>query len=229
VYAASRFSHNLKAKEQTMKAKIWTSRIAFPAFIGVALAVAGCQDATTPEDVTDARQDVHEEKQETAEVMQEGREEIAEAQRDAAPYTVNKPVDSEDAAEARQDIAEAKQEASEETRDQLQEESEAVIELRTEEQRLAATQARDAFVQDIERALADAQIRIEQLEESASTAEGQAKETADREIAALESQHERVEEALEGLKAAELAHWQTHKENVRVAVRDFNSGLNGAR
>jgi len=212
-----------------MNATLWTYRLTFPALVGAALVASGCEESTTQDDVSDARQELREEQQETAETIREGREQVAEAQREAQPYTVNKPVLEEDAIEAREDVAEARQGANEDVRDQAQEQNAAAVELRTEEQKLAATKARDAYVNQAERALADAEVRIKQLEESASSAEGTAKDAIDRQLEALNGQHDRAEEAIAELKDAELASWQAHQENVRVAMQGLNTSLNQVR
>ena len=81
--------------------------------MGLSLGVLGCADATTRDDVADAREDLREEQQDTQEAMREGQEEIADARQDGQPYTANRPVMDEDVAEARQ---EAQEEVAEERR-----------------------------------------------------------------------------------------------------------------
>jgi chromosome segregation ATPase len=208
----------------------WSSGWFFPAVLaGLALVASGCAESTTEQDVADARQELRKEQQETAETVREGQRDVAEARRDAQPYTVNKPVTDEDAAEARQDVAEAQHEANREIRDQVQDQNEAADELRTAEQQLAATKARDAFVMDAEKKLADVETRIDELKANASAAEGTAKETLDRQIDALQNQHDRVEEALGNLKTAKLADWPAHRRNVRLAMQDLASSMNKLR
>jgi hypothetical protein len=58
------------------------------------------------------------------------------------------------------------------------------------------------------------------MEEQASSAEGTAKEDLDRQIEAMQAQHDRTEEALDSLKGADLATWETHKEHVRTAMQE---------
>jgi chromosome segregation ATPase len=208
----------------------WTSGWFFPAFLSAAALVAsGCAESTSEKDVANARKDLREEQQQTAETMREAQKDVADARRDAAPYTVNKPVTPEDAAEARQDIADAQHKANEQVRDQIQNQNEAAVELKTTEQQLAATKARDAFVANSEKKLAEAEARIDQLKATASAAEGPAKETLDREIDTLQNQHDRVKDALGNLKTAKLAEWTTHREYVRVAMQDLDTSMKKVR
>jgi chromosome segregation ATPase len=211
----------------------WTTIWFFPAALaGVALAFTGCAESTTPDDVADAREELREEQQETAETVQETREEVADARRDAQPYAVNKPVTGDthdEAVEAHQDIADAQHDARQEILDQKADEAEAATDLRTVEQQAAATKARDEFVAETERMLADVEARIDQLKAGASSADGAAKENLDRQIDALDNQHSRVEEALDHLKTAELADWQTHRQQVRTAMQELNSSLGTIR
>jgi chromosome segregation ATPase len=209
---------------------IWISNWFFPAVLaGVALVAAGCAESTTQKDVADARKELREEQQETAETVRDAQKDVADARRDAAPYTVNKPINSQDAAEARQDVADAQHKANEQIRDQVENQNEAVVELKTAEQQLAATKARDAFVADAERKLADAEARIDQLKATASSAEGTAKENLDRHINSMQSQHDRAADALSNLKSAKLAEWQAHREHVRTAMQDLNNSLTTVR
>jgi chromosome segregation ATPase len=208
----------------------WISNWFFPALLaGVALVAAGCAESTTQKDVADARKELREEQQETAETVRDAQKDVADARRDAAPYTVNKPINSQDAAEARQDVADAQHKANEQIRDQVENQNEAVVELKTAEQQLAATKARDAFVADAARKLAEAEARIDQLKATASSAEGTAKENLDRQINSMQSQHDRAADALSNLKSAKLAEWQAHREHVRTAMQDLNNSLTTVR
>ena len=208
----------------------WQTAGFFPALLaGLALVAAGCAESTTERDVADAREDLREEQKETADAAREGQQEVADARCDAQPYTVNKPVTGEDAAEARQEVADAQHEAKQDLAEQKQDEAEAAIELRTAEQQLAATKARDAFVTETEKKLADAEARIDALKSSASAAEGTAKENFDRQIETLQGQHDQAEEALSNLKSAKLAEWQIHRRHVRTAMQQLDTNMNNIR
>jgi hypothetical protein len=183
---------------------------------GVALIASGCSDATTREDVSDAREELREEQADLAEAKDEAADDIAEAKE----HTVGKPVTEEEAAEARQEVAEARQDAAESISEEQQDVKEAAAELRTEEQRLKATQDRDAYVKEVEGELAKMEKSIEEMKEQASAAEGAAKDEINLKIDALQAQHDRTEEALDSLKSADLASWENHKEHVRTAMQD---------
>lgn len=208
----------------------WTSNWFFPALLaGLALVAAGCAESTTEKDVANAQKKLREEQQQTAETVRDAQKDVADARHDAAPYTVNKPIMDKDAADARQDVADTQHKANEQIRDQIQNQNEAAVELKTTEQQLAATKARDAFVMDSEKKLADVEARIDQLKKTASSAEGPAKETLDREIDTLQNQHDRVKDALGNLKTAKLAEWPTHREYVRVAMQDLDTSMKNVR
>lgn len=208
----------------------WFSGWFVPALVTTAALIAGgCAESTTEKDVANARKDLQEEQRETAETMRDAQKDVADARRGAAPYTANKPVTNDDAVEARQDVADAQHKANEKVRDQIENQNEAAVELKTAEQELAATKARDTFVADTEKKLADVEARIDQLKSTASSAEGPAKDSLDREIDALQNQHDRVKDALGNLKTAKLAEWPTHREYVRVAMHDLDNSLKNVR
>jgi hypothetical protein len=204
-----------------MPISIATIREALPVALAAAvLIVAGCSDATTREDVSDAREELREEQQDLAEERLEAQHEVADAREEAQKRTVAKPVVEDDAAEAQQDLAETRHEAAEDVADEREDVQAAATDLRTEQQRLQATQARDAYVKEAETRLATIAKSIEQLETRADKAEGADKKALDLRIAALQTQHDRAEEALETLKSADLATWENHKEQVRAAMQD---------
>src|SRR5262245_58296483 len=118
--------------------KLWT--VVPAGLTGFTLALAGCSDATTREDVADARDELREERRELADARQEAREDVGEAREEAREHVVGKPVVSDDVAEARQDFAEARQEAAEEVAQEREDVHAAAADLQTEQQRLAATQ-----------------------------------------------------------------------------------------
>jgi hypothetical protein len=208
-----------------MRSNLWTTRLFSAVVAGVALIAVGCQESTTSDDVSDARENVREEQRETAETVRDAQKDVADARRDAQPYSVNKPVTGE----ARQDIADAQHEAKQDIAEQKQDEREAVVELKTVEQKAAATKARDSFVAATEQQLADAEARINQLKSTASSAEGANKDALDRQIDTLDNQHDRVEEALGNLKTAKLEEWQTHRQHVRMAMQDLNNSMANLR
>jgi DNA repair exonuclease SbcCD ATPase subunit len=202
-------------KEFTMS----TLRYFFPALVaGVALVASGCQDATTRDDVADAREDVQEEQEDVAEAQQEADEEMADAEQSRDTYAANKPVIDDDVADAQEEI-----------KDQQQEADQAVADLRATEQQHQATQARDSFVQQSEKQLADLEARIKQLKERADATEGENATALNQQVEALENQHERAEEALEELKDAEVAEWQAHQEPVRTALNELSTSVNEVR
>lgn len=195
-------------------------------FSGVLFCALGCADSTTQEDVADAREEVREEQQDVAEAKEEANENIAEAQDNTQEYTASKPVTDDEAADAHAELAETQQEAAEDIKDEQEDVAAAQADLRTEEQRLAATQARDAYVQEIEGQLASIEKDIEQMKEQASNAEGANKDELDQKIAGMEAHHDRVQEALDDLKSADINEWQNHRQHVRTAMQELETSRN---
>jgi len=97
--------------------------------------------------------------------------------------------------------------------------AEAAKNLNDEQARLQATQARDAYVKDVESQLAALQTNIDQMQTQADDAADAEQEAINARIEALQAQHDRTEEALDNLKGADLATWETHKEEVRSAMQ----------
>lgn len=213
-----------------MTTNSWKFGTLLPAIlIGSAILATGCAESTTEKDVGAARENLREEQRETAETVRDAQRDVADARHDAQPYTVNRPVNDQAAAEARQEIADAQHEAQQKIRDQKQDEREAAVELKTTEQQLAATKARDTFVADTEKQLAEVEARIDQLKSTASSAEGNAKQDLDRQIDALQNQHDRAEEALGHLKSAALTEWPAHRQNVRTAMQELDNSIKNFR
>jgi DNA repair exonuclease SbcCD ATPase subunit len=197
-----------------------TLRKLVPAMVaGAALITTGCSDTATQEDVADARQDVREEQADVREAQQDAQENISEAQQDAQEHTVGKPITGDDAAEARSDVAEGRQDAAENIAEEQQDVAAAKADLKTEEQRLAATQARDAYVKDVEGKLTAMKTNIDNMKNQASNAEGADKDALNTKIDAMQAQYDRTEDALDDLKGADLASWENHKEHVRTAMQ----------
>jgi hypothetical protein len=195
------------------------------ALAGIALVVSGCADSTTREDVADAREELREEQADLAEARQEAQDEVADAREEAREHTVGKPVLEDDAVEARQELAETRADAEAEIADERQDVQSAAADLRTEQQRLQATQARDAYVNDVENRLAEIEKNIEQMESQAGQSEATDKESLELRVDSLKDQHQRAQEALEALKDADLASWENHKQQVRTAMQGIENDV----
>jgi uncharacterized coiled-coil DUF342 family protein len=214
-----------------MSMTILTIRRSFAVVLtGVALVFTGCADATTQDDVSDAREELREEQGDVAEAQDEAQQEIADARADAQEHTVGKPITEDDAAEMREDareanqeVAEARQDAAEAIAEEEADVAHAQAELKTEEQRLKATQERDAYVKEVEGQLDVMAKDIDGLEEQAANAEGADKDAINLQIENLNAQHDRVQEALSDLKSADLASWQNHRQHVRTAMQNLEN------
>jgi len=199
------------------------------AIIAAAFSFTGCSENTSQKDVGKAQQQLDKTHADTQDVMQKGQRDVAAAQRDDRNYTVNKPVTPEDATAANQNIADAQHKANENVADAKEKEREAASNLKTTEQKYQATQARDAFVNQADQRLADYDKRIDELNQQASQADAAAKETLNRQIDTVKGQRDRAKTALNGLKSADLAHWQSHQDNVRMAFQELDNTFKNVR
>jgi chromosome segregation ATPase len=210
-----------------MRISISLLRAALPAAVaGVALVTMGCTDATTRDDVADAREELREEQADVAEARNEAQDEMAEAREE---YTVGRPVTEDESAEAQQELADARQDANEEIAEEQADAESAKAGLQATQQDQQATAARDNYVKEVEQQLADIEAKIDELEEDASNAEGTEADNLNLRIETLQAQHDRAEEALGELKSADINHWQTHQEHVRTAMQDLNNSMNTVR
>jgi hypothetical protein len=190
------------------------------------LVTLGCSEATTRKDVASARDKLQEEKQETADTIREGQRDVAEAQRE---HTVARPVTPDTRSDAQREVADAKQDAAERIAKQKEEERAAAGQLADTEQAFKNTQARDAYVKEVEQKLADTDTQIDGLKERASKTEGADKDALNRQIDMMKTQRDLAEKALKDLKSAELANWKNHQEHVRLALQDLDNSVRNIR
>lgn len=196
--------------------------------------IAGCTESTTQEDVADAQQSVQEEQQDVSEAQTEARENIAEEQQDVAQTRreAMKPVLDDDAADdirdEQQDVAEAQKEGAEDINEEQQDVAEAQQDLAKTEQERQATVARDAFAAQIDRHLKAADDKIEQLENTADTQEGAAKEATQQKIDELQAARDKVKEAVDDMRGEELMKWQEHQRHVNTALTELNAKMTQA-
>ncbi len=203
-------------------------------FLGITAAIAlavtiGCSEGTTRKDVAAARDKLEKEKQQTSETINEGRREVAQAQEDAREHVAAKPVTPDQATTEAQKIAEARNEAAEDIAQQKEKERAAAADLADKEQSLQMTQARDAYVREVETKLADTDKQIDILKERASNAQGTDKEAINQQVDTLKSQRDIAKKALNDLKDADLAHWKNHQEHVRLALQDLDKSTRTIR
>lgn len=194
------------------------------------LVTLGCSEGTTRKDVASARDKLQEEKRETTDAVREGQRNIAEAQ---SEHTVAKPVTPDNRTGARtdaqRDIANAKQNAADNIAEQKHEERAAAADLKEKEQQFQNTQARDAYVNEVEQKLADTDTQLDGLKQKASNAQGADKDAINRQIEMLKTQRDLAEKAIKDLKSADLATWKNHQEHVQLALRDLDNSMRNIR
>jgi len=156
------------------------------------LAALGCAQSTTSKDVADAQQKVQKE---------EG--DVSQARREAM-----KPTIDEDAAQKIQkeqgDVAAAQSELNQKEREH------------------AATQARDAFVLDAQKALDATDRKIDELKTRAGNEEAAVKDATQKQIDDLKARRERLSDAISKMKKADLLKWSDFKAEVQTAMGDLN-------
>jgi hypothetical protein len=213
-----------------MKIIMNTWRALLPTFAALAvLATIGCSESTSRKDVANARDKLQKEQQQTADTIHQGQQDVADAQRKAEEHTVAKPVTPDQPTADQQKVAEAQAGAAEKIAKQKQQEREAAGNLADKEQQFQNTQARDAYVQQVETKLADTDKQIDALKQRASNAQGADKDTINRQVDMMKTQREMAQKALNDLKGADLATWKNHQEQVRVALRDLDNSTRSIR
>jgi hypothetical protein len=134
-----------------MKAMIRTWRTLLPAVAAFAIvAILGCSEGTSRKDVASARDKLQKEQQQTAETVQEAKRDVAEAQQSAQEHTTAKPVTSDQPTNEQQKVADAQQNAAKKIAKQTEQERAAAANVADKEQQFQATQARDAYVKEVE-------------------------------------------------------------------------------
>jgi hypothetical protein len=154
---------------------------------------------------------------------------VADAQQRAQERTVGKPVTPDQPTAEQQKVADAQVNAAEKIAKQKEQERAAAANVADKEQAFQATQARDAYVKDVENKLADTDKQIDTLKQRASNAQGADKDTINRQVEMLKTQRDMAQKALNDLKSADLATWKNHQEHVRLALQDLDNSRRNIR
>jgi chromosome segregation ATPase len=169
------------------------------AFAAIPLAALGCTQSTTSEDVSEARKDVAEEQKD-----------VAEARHEAMKPTIDEN-EAADIQEEQQDVAEAQ------------------ADLREAQTEFSATQARDAFAMEAQKALDEADRQIEALETRADGEEGAAHDMTQTHLDDLKTRREKLADALDDMKGEDLLKWSDHRDHVQTAMAELNAKLGELR
>jgi len=191
--------------------------------------VVGCSDATTRKDVASARDKLDKEKQQTSEAIHEGQRDVNHAQQTTQDYTAAKPVTPDQPAADSRKVGDAQSAAAEKIAKQQEQERAAAANVADKEQAFQATQARDAYVKDVETKLADTDKQIDTLKDRASKAQGADKDAINRQVSMMKTQRDMAQKALNDLKGADLANWKNHQEHVRLALKDLENSTRTIR
>jgi hypothetical protein len=97
------------------------------------------------------------------------------------------------------------------------------------EQQFQATQARDAYVKEVEVKLSDTDTQISALKDKASNAPAADKDAISRQVDTLKTQRDLAQKALNDLKGADWATWKNHQEHVRLALQDLDNSMRNIR
>lgn len=197
-------------------------------------AFTGCSDATSSNDVLDARSDVQEEQRELAAQKLESQGEVAEAQAELDPnrQVLNKPVmngsgrNGEAAAEAREEAAEEKADLVDEQYDEaedVQDEAEDVAEekdeLKDTELKYQATQARDKYLADREAVRVKAQAQLDAMQTEYDAAQENQRADLSARIEVYENALEQFDDAVDAVKDQPVLDWQVKQPAVDAAEK----------
>jgi hypothetical protein len=203
-------------------------------FLKVAAALAvvvfvGCSEGTSRKDVASARDKLQKEQQQTTDAVHQGQRDVADAQQRAEQRTVAKPVTPDQPTTDDKKVADAQVNAAEKVAKQKEQERAAAANLADKEQSFQATQARDAYVKEVENKLADTDKQIDALKQRASNAQGADKDAINRQVDMMKTQRDMAKKALNDLKSADLATWKNHQEHVRLALQDLDNSTKNLR
>jgi hypothetical protein len=199
-------------------------------FAALAVVVSvGCSEGTTRKDVANAQDKLQKERQQTADAVTQGQRDVADAQQRAEEHTVAKPVTPDQPTTEQQKVADAQVNAAEKIAKQKEQERAAAANVADKELAFQATQARDAYVKDVETKLADTDRQIDALKQRASNAQGADKDAVGRQVDMIKTQRDLAQKALNDLKGADLATWKNHQEHVRLALQDLNNSARNIR
>jgi len=187
------------------------------------IAVVGCNEGTSRKDVASARDKLQKEQQQTADAVHQGQRDVADAQQRAEQRTVAKPVTPDRPTTDQRKVADAQVNAAERIAKQKEQERAAAANLADKEQSFQATQARDAYVKEVENNLADADKQIDALKQQASNAQGADRDSMNRQVDMMKTQRDMAKKALNDLKGADLATWKNHQEHVWLALQDLDN------
>lgn len=207
---------------------VWSAAV--PTLATVAIVLIGCSQDTTRKDVAKAHDTLQKEQQQTADAIHQGKQDLSDAERRAQDYTAAKPVTTDQIPTADQTkVADAQLTAAERVAKQKEQERAAAANVTDKEQQFQMTQARDAYVKDIDQKLADTDKQIDSLKQKASNAQGADKDAIDRQVEMLKTQRDMAQKALNDLKSAEIASWKNHQEQVRLALQDLDKSMKNIR
>jgi len=213
-----------------MKIIMTTWRLLLPSLAALAvLATLGCSEGTTRKDVASARDKLQKEQQQTAETVREAQRDVADAHQKATEHTAAKPVTPDQPTADQQKVADAKANAAEKIAKQKEQERAAAGNLVDKEKQFQTTQARDAYIKEVETKLTDTDKQIDTLKQRASNAQGADKDAINRQVDMMKTQRDLAQKALNDLKGAELANWTNHQEHVRLALQDLDKSMRNIR
>jgi outer membrane murein-binding lipoprotein Lpp len=200
------------------------------ALAAIVLLAGGCNE-TTHEDVTAARQKVEREqrkledmKREDARAIQEEKNEAKEARATSKPIVgddVNEGV-TEEEREARK----TEQNSNEREANQEERVKEAKRELETTKEKLGDQVARDKFAADARLHIDHANRSIEKLQVQRNAADDEGKKSIDVQIKELQDKRDFLEKKIDDMEAAELTHWQDHKDAVSKTAKELHDLAN---
>lgn len=169
----------------------------------VLLVAVGCSQTTTRKDVASAQDKLQKEQQKTSDTIRESQRDLVDAQQRAQERTAAKPVIPDQTPVASRDqrnIDKVELSAAEKIAKQKERERAAAAVVKDKEQEFQTSQARDAYIKDVEQRLADTDKQIDLLKQKASNAQGADRDSINRQVDILKTQRGLAKNALDDLK-----------------------------
>jgi hypothetical protein len=181
----------------------------------MALALAGCGQGTTQNDVTAAQDKARAEERKSEQAREDAQKELAAKQQkvEESRREAMKPV-----ANTEEELQKTRDQQAEKIRKQDEKTRAAEEKVATTQEKFTVEKDRDAYIANAEARIKDADERIELLGKQSKDLQGDAKKAADLKIDELKQARDRVKTELSKTKSAETLQWQDHRAETDQAL-----------
>jgi hypothetical protein len=181
----------------------------------MALALAGCGQSTSRDDVAAAQDKARAEERKSAQAREDAQKEIAAKQQkvEESRRVAMKPViNTED------ELQKTREQQAEKIRKQDEKTRAAEEKVARTEEKFTTEKDREAYIVNAEARVKDADERIDLLGRQSKDLQGDAKKAADLKIDELKQARDRLKSELSKMKSADALQWQDHRAETDLAL-----------